>query len=97
MADKILCFSLNGFPLAVEPEQIEKILINKHPTKNNFVLETGVEVKNLKSYIPLPEREEALSDNIMFVKDQKDFFGFTVDRISGYLKLKSTERIRSKV
>ena len=46
MADKILCFSLNGFPLAVEPEQIEKILINKHPTKNDFVLETGVEVKN---------------------------------------------------
>jgi hypothetical protein len=97
MADKILCFSLNGFPLAVEPEQIEKILINKHPTKDNFVLETGVEVKNLKSYIPLPEREEALSDNIMFVKDQKDFYGFTVDSISGYLTLKSTERIRSKV
>ncbi|HEB30135.1 MAG TPA: hypothetical protein ENI15_04575 [Spirochaetes bacterium] len=97
MADKILCFSLNGFSLAVEPEQIEKILINKHPTKDNFVLETGVEVKNLKSYIPLPDREEALSDNIMFVKDQKDFYGFTVDRISGYLRLKSTERIRSKV
>jgi hypothetical protein len=33
----------------------------------------------------------------MFVKDQKDFYGFTVDSISGYLTLKSTERIRSKV
>lgn len=95
MADKILCFSLNGFSLAVEPDQIEKILINKHPTKDTFVLETGVEVKSLKSYIPLPEKEESLSGNIFFVKDQKDFYGFTIDRIAGYLKLRGAERIVS--
>ncbi|MCK4804498.1 MAG: hypothetical protein KAT88_08060, partial [Spirochaetes bacterium] len=96
MADKILCFSLNGFSLAVEPDQIDKILINKHPTKDTFVLETGVEVKSLKSYIPLPEKEESLSGNIFFVKDQKDFYGFTIDRIAGYLKLRGAEKIGSK-
>lgn len=96
MADKILCFSLNGFSLAVEPDQIEKILINKHPTKDTFVLETGVEVKSLKSYIPLPEKEESLSGNIFFVKDQKDFYGFTIDRITGYLKLRGAEKIGSE-
>ena len=96
MADKLLCFSLNGFPLAVEPEQIEKILINKHPTKDTFILETGVEVKSLKSYIPLPEREVSTSDNIFFVKEQKDFYGFTIDRIMGYLRLMGSEKIHPK-
>jgi hypothetical protein len=93
MNDKVLCFSLNGFTLAVEPDQVEKILINKHPTKESFTLETGVEVRSLKSYIPLPEREEVAAENILFIKDQKDFYGFTVDRIVGYLRLKGTERI----
>ncbi len=93
MSDKLLCFSLNGYPLAVEPEQIEKILINKHPSRDNFVLETGVEVKSLKSYIPLPQKEESASGNIVFIKDQKDFYGFTVDRVEGYLKLTGAEKI----
>jgi hypothetical protein len=93
MSDKVLCFSLNGFTLAVDPDQVEKILINKHPTKDSFTLETGVEVRSLKGYIPLPEREEVAAENILFIKDQKDFYGFTVDRIVGYLKLKGAERI----
>ena len=96
MTDKLLCFRLNGYPLAVEPEQIEKILINKHPSRDAFVLETGVEVKSLKSYIPLPEKEETTSSNVVFVKDQKDFYGFTVDRIIGYLKLTGTEKLHSR-
>jgi hypothetical protein len=93
MNDKVLCFDLNGFTLAVEPDQIEKILINKHPTKDTFTLETGVEVKSLRTYIPLPEIEENLSSNIFFVKDQKDFYGFTIDRINGYLRLRGKEHI----
>jgi hypothetical protein len=93
MSEKILCFSLNGFIIAVEPEQVEKILINKHPTKDTFILETGVEVKSLKSYIPLPEKEEVPAKNILFIKDQRDYYGFTIDRIVGYLKLKAIERI----
>lgn len=96
MPDKLLYFSLSGYPLAVEPEQIEKILINKHPTKDTFVLETGVEVKSLKSYIPLPEKETTTSGNIFFVKEQKDFYGFTVDRVVGYLKLMGSEKIQPK-
>ena len=96
MSDKLLCFSLNGYPLAVEPEQIEKILINKHPSRDTFVLETGVEVKSLKSYIPLPQKEESVSGNIVFIKDQKDFYGFTVDRVEGYLKLSGTEKINPR-
>ena len=91
MSDKVLCFSLNGYTLAVDPGQVEKILINKHPTKNAFTLETGVEVKSLKSYIPLPAKEEVASENILFIKDQKDYYGFTVDRIVGYLKIKGKE------
>ena len=96
MSDKVLCFNLNGFTLAVEPSQVEKILINKHPTKDAFTLETGVEVRSLKSYIPLPEKEEVAAENILFLKDQKDYYGFTVDRIVGYLKLKGAERIGGK-
>jgi hypothetical protein len=96
MVDKLLCFRLNGYPLAVEPEQIEKILINKNPARENFVLETGVEVKSLKSYIPLPEKEDSISSNIMFVKDQKDFYGFTVDRIIGYLRLTGAEKLHPR-
>jgi hypothetical protein len=96
MPDKLLYFSLSGYPLAVEPEQIEKILINKHPTQDTFVLETGVEVKSLKSYIPLPEKETTNSGNIFFVKEQKDFYGFTVDRVVGYLKLMGSEKIQPK-
>jgi len=93
MADKILCFNLNGFTLAVEPEQIDKILINKHPEQASFVLETGVEVKGLKDYIPLPPMGEGRAENILFVKNQKDFYGFTVDRVVGFLKLKGAEKI----
>ncbi len=96
MPDKLLYFSLSGYPLAVEPEQIEKILINKHPAQDTFVLETGVEVKSLKSYIPLPEKETTTSGNIFFVKEQKDFYGFTVDRVVGYLRLMGSEKIQPK-
>jgi hypothetical protein len=96
MADKILCFSLSGYSLGVEQDQVEKILINKHPEKESFVLETGVEVKSLKYYIPLPEKEAAPAGNIFFLKDQKDFYGFTVDKILGYLTLTGVERIRPK-
>jgi hypothetical protein len=96
MADKILCFNLSGYSLGVEQDQVEKILINKHPEKDSFVLETGVEVKSLKYYIPLPEREPASAGNIFFLKDQKDFYGFTVDRILGYLTLTGVERIRPR-
>jgi hypothetical protein len=96
MNEKILCFSLNGFIVAVPVEQVEKILINKHPTKDTFTLETGVEVKSLKSYIPLPEKEEVPSENILFIKDQRDYYGFTVDRIIGYLRLRASERIGPK-
>jgi len=88
MQDKILSFILHGFLLGVEQDQIEKILINKHPVKNTFTLETGVEVKSLDTYIPLPAKEEAPAENILFVKDQKDFYGFTVDSVPGYIRLK---------
>ncbi|MBN2322457.1 MAG: hypothetical protein JXQ30_01885 [Spirochaetes bacterium] len=93
MSEKVLCFSLNGFTLAVDPDQVEKILINKHPGRESFILETGVEVRSLKSYIPLPEREKTVpAENILFIKDQKDYYGFTVDRIVGYLTLKGAEK-----
>lgn len=96
MADKILCFSLSGYSLGVEADQVEKILINKQPMKDSFTLETGVEVKSLKSYIPLPARERGPARNILFLKDQKDFYGFTVDRLLGYLKLRGSERLKAK-
>jgi hypothetical protein len=93
MSEKVLCFSLNGFTLAVDPDQVEKILINKHPARDSFVLETGVEVRSLKSYIPLPEKEKtAPAENILFIKDQKDYYGFTVDRIVGYLTLRGADK-----
>jgi len=95
-ADKILCFSLGGYSLGVEQEQVEKILINKHPEKESFVLETGVEVKSLRAYIPLPDREPGAAGNIFFLREQKDFYGFTVDKIIGYLTLKGVERLRAR-
>ena len=96
MAEKLLCFDLSGYSLAVEQNQVEKILINKHPNRDTFVLETGVEVKSLRSYIPLPERAEASSGNIFFLKEQKDFYGFTVDRVVGYLTLTGEEKIQQR-
>jgi hypothetical protein len=96
MPDKVLCFNLNGYSLGVEPDQIEKILINKNPNRDTFTLETGVEVKRLGDYIPLPEAEGAAFENILFVKDQKNFFGFTVDNVQGYLRLKGGERVRGR-
>jgi len=96
MADKILCFNLNGYTLAVEPEQIEKILINKHPDQDSFMLETGVEVKGLKDYIPLPQMGKGAAENILFVKNQKDFYGFTVDRVVGYLKIRGMDKVKSQ-
>jgi len=93
MNDKILCFNLNGFTLGVESEQVDKVFINKHPSKESFILETGVEVKSLKTYIPLPEKEGSIPKNILFIKDQKDSYGFTIDNIIGYLKLKASEKI----
>ncbi len=96
MDEKLLCFNLCGYPLAVEQNQVEKILINKHPNRDAFVLETGVEVKSLRSYIPLPEKTEANSGNIFFQKEQKDFYGFTVDHLLGYLTLTGTEKLRQR-
>jgi TolA-binding protein len=80
----------------VEPEQIEKILINKRPSRDAFTLETGVEVKKLSDYIPLPARKNTQFENILFVKDQKYFYGFTVDNVQGYLKLRGGEKLGSK-
>ncbi len=96
MPDKVLCFRLNGYSLGVEPEQVEKILMNKHPSRDAFTLETGVEVKRLSDYIPLPPQKRARFENIIFVKEQKYFYGFTVDNVQGYLKLRGGEKIRSK-
>jgi hypothetical protein len=96
MPDKVLCFKLNGYALGVEPDQVEKILINKKPERGTFTLETGVEVKRLHEYIPLPEGQGTISENILFVKDQKNFFGFTVDKVQGYLRLHGGERIKPK-
>lgn len=96
MPDKVICFRLNGYSLGVEPEQIEKILLNKRPSRDAFTLETGVEVKKLSDYIPLPARKNAQFENIFFVKDQKYFYGFTVDSVQGYLKLRGGERLGSK-
>jgi TolA-binding protein len=96
MVDKVLCFRLNGYSLGVEPEQIEKILINKRPSRDAFTLETGVEVKKLSDYIPLPARKNTQFENILFVKDQKYFYGFSVDNVLGYLKLRGGEKLGSK-
>ena len=96
MTDKVLCFRLNGYSLGVEPEQIEKILINKRPSRDAFTLETGVEVKKLSDYIPLPARKNTQFENILFVKDQKYFYGFTVDNVQGYLRLRGGEKLGSK-
>jgi hypothetical protein len=96
MPDKVLCFRLNGYPLGVEPDQIEKILLNKHPSRDAFTLETGVEVKKLSDYIPLPTKKSTQFENILFVKDQKYFYGFTVDNVQGYLKLRGGEKHASK-
>jgi hypothetical protein len=96
MPDKVLCFNLNGYALGVEPEQIEKILLNKQPSRGVFTLETGVEVKRLSEYVPLPAEETESFGNILFVKDQKNFFGFTVDNVQGYLRLRGGEKIKSR-
>jgi len=96
MPDKVLCFNLNGYELGVEPEQIEKILLNKKPSRDAFTLETGVEVKRLSDYVPLPARKSASYENILFVRDQKNFFGFTVDNVQGYLRLRGGEKIKSR-
>jgi tetratricopeptide (TPR) repeat protein len=95
MPDKVLLFKLHGYLLGVEPDQIEKILMNKHPSRNSFTLETGVEVKRLTDYIPLPGEGEQVSENILFVQDQKNFYGFSVDKVQGYLKLKGSGRVPS--
>ena len=92
MPDKVLCFRLNGYSLGVEPDQIEKILLNKHPSRDAFTLETGVEVRKLSDYIPLPAKKSTQFENILFVKDQKYFYGFTVDNVQGYLKLRGGEK-----
>jgi len=91
--DRILCFTLNGYILGVEPDQIEKILFSKQPAKSSFTLETGVEVKSLLDCIPLPGEQKPRAEHILFIKDQKDFYGFTVDRVQGYIKLKGHARI----
>ncbi len=91
--DKILCFTLNGYILGVEPDQIEKILFSKQPSKSSFMLETGVEVKSLLDCIPLPGEQEPRAEHILFIKDQKNFYGFTVDRVQGYIKLKGHAKI----
>jgi hypothetical protein len=88
MSNRILCFTLNGYMLGVDKDQIEKVLINKHAAMSAFTLETGVEVKRLDTCIPLPADEQIISENILFVRDQKDFLGFTVDRVNGYLSLR---------
>ena len=85
--NKLLSFKLNGYNLAVPVDQIEKILINKRPTRSEFTLSTGVEVKNLADYIPLKGSESPNYENIIFVKDQVDYYGFTVEKILGYLTL----------
>jgi hypothetical protein len=96
MPDKVLCFRLNGYSLGVEPDQVEKILLNKHPSRDAFTLETGVEVKRLSDYIPLPTKKHSQFENILFVKDQKYFYGFTVDNVQGYLKLRGGEKHDSR-
>jgi tetratricopeptide (TPR) repeat protein len=95
MPDKVFLFRLNGYLLGVEQDQIEKILINKHPSRNSFTLETGAEVKRLADYIPLPSEGEQVSENILFVQDQKNFNGFSVDKVQGYLKLKGSGKVNS--
>jgi hypothetical protein len=94
--DKILCFTLNGHLLGVETGQIEKVLINKHPSRSSFTLETGVEVKRLQEYLPLPGRETGAAENILFVRDQKDYYGFSVERVQGYLKLRGGSAVHMR-
>ena len=93
MNDRILCFTLNGYLLGVEPGQIEKILFSKRPDKTSFALETGVEVKSLLDRIPLPGEIKPRAEHILFIKDQKDFYGFTVDKVQGYIKLRGNTHI----
>ncbi len=89
---KIIVFENDGYTFGVREEQVEKILINKHPEKSEFVLSTGVEVKDLSKFLPfsteLSDFEEFNHENIIFIKGQKDFYGFTVDNIKGYLNVK---------
>ncbi|MFW6180676.1 MAG: hypothetical protein ACOC8N_02920 [Spirochaetota bacterium] len=94
--EKILCFTLNGHLLGVENSQIEKVLINKHPSRSSFTLETGVEVKRLQEYLPLPGGEAGRAENILFVRDQKDYYGFSVDRVQGYLKLRGGSAVHMR-
>lgn len=96
MPDRILSFRLSGYALGVEEDQVEKILINKHPSMDEFTLETGVEVRSLKGYVPLPPKEEVPAENILFIKGQKDYYGFSVDGVDGYLKLKGGEPAETK-
>ena len=96
MNDKILCFILNGHLLGVEAGQIEKVLINKRAARSSFTLETGVEVKRLQEYLPLPGKETGRAENILFVRDQKDYYGFSVDRVQGYLKLRGGSAVRMR-
>lgn len=85
--NKLLSFKLNGHTLAVPMEQVEKILVNKYPTRSEFLLSTGVEVKNLTNYVPITGKENVSYENIIFIKDQKDYYGFTVEKVLGYLSL----------
>ncbi len=95
--EKVLCFELRGFILGVDSSQVEKVLVNKNPSRESFTLATGVEIKPLWEYIPLPERAEKISENIIFIKDQKDSYGFTVDRVRGYVNVRASERQHQKM
>lgn len=96
MVDRILCFKLNGFSLGVESDQIEKILVNKRPEISSFTLETGVEVKSLLEYIPLPGDSEPRAANIIFINGQKECYGFSVDSVQGYLRIRGIDRLPEK-
>ncbi len=93
MNDRVLCFTLNGYLLGVEPRQIEKILFSKRPERTSFTLETGVEVKSLLDRLPLPGEKKPRAEHILFIKDQKDFYGFSVDKVQGYIKLRGNSHI----
>jgi hypothetical protein len=92
MVDKVLCFKLNGFSLGVESDQIERILVNKRPGIRSFTLETGVEVKSLLEYIPLPGETEPRAANIIFIDGQKECYGFSVDSVQGYLRIRGVAK-----
>ncbi len=95
---RVLIFEHNGYVFGVPEEQVEKILINKYPERSEFTLATGVEVKSLSEYIPIeaefPESEKPEYENIIFIKGQKDYYGFTVNRIRGYLNVKDNGESR---